>query len=1076
MKVVHLCTMDFGGAGKAAYRLHKGLQTIGVDSVMLVVSKKTDDNSVITVPSIGSIPVNDRWNHLFRQWKSALTDYSGRAEGFELFTHTFSDTNFELIRELQNADVVNLHWVAGMFDYEHVSAVLRGKIIVWTLHDMNPFTGGCHYSNGCEKYHGSCGSCPQLGSSFTEDLSRRIWLKKIESYGAIDLTVVTPSKWLGKCAQESSLFSKRTIQVIPYGFPLNVYKPLGREEIRSNLNFPNKSKVVLFGATSVFNERKGLKYLLKALDHLATSGKAQDLVLAVFGQNYQSVEITCGYPVVNLGPIATEEQMALLYNAADVFVLPSLEDNLPNTVVESLACGTPVAAFNIGGVPDMVEHEVTGFLAPVKDIAGLAEAICWCLYTAPADTRKNCRERAENGFTLESQAHSYKDIYKLAMAGALDNLPFENKYVANVREFINMKPSLNTIISSSDSTAYMSISDAKANYGLKLKIVVLDLSPIGGDTASGQMKNNIFTGLNENNLIQIYPLTRDLYRVEKGIDNKVHLYDIPGKEVPDLIKTISPDLIYHRPSDKPQKYFWLGYYCCTFLDIPYVLHFLDDWPSRLYLENKSFFASISNYLQMMVNNANGLLSISESMADEFKNRYGKDFVPLANGINSSEYTSGRKLLTKDRSFIFRYTGSIAVDMNFQSLLDFAEVIQIVSTTIPVALEIYTNEKCMKLAKEIEANTGASAHSLVPRCEYPDLLVSADALLLPFNFDELSIRYLLLSQANKLPEYIMSGTPIFTYGPDEINTIKEIRKGKYGVIVSERDKDKLHENVLNLISNYDHYLETSLRSKVYAEQQYDVSTIRDDFRSFLMSAADQSVRQNKLKVTVNCATVREYNKFLEMYHHVTHLSGDLKNFQRPWVIDSVLKQAPRGGRVLEIGADKCELAEFLQQLGYEVWVIDIFDEFGGGVAKFEEVKNRFPNIHFTRGFIHEDKTLPANYFDAIYSCSVIEHNPVSVIPATFDRIHQCLKAGGKSIHAIDFTVDGAVLKNHGFINAVLSWHGLLKTAEEIGNEALDDVDTFYLSPQGHYNWRKFLGKTYDEYPFRKVTSLNIISTK
>lgn len=225
-----------------------------------------------------------------------------------------------------------------------------------------------------------------------------------------------------------------------------------------------------------------------------------------------------------------------------------------------------------------------------------------------------------------------------------------------------------------------------------------------------------------------------------------------------------------------------------------------------------------------------------------------------------------------------------------------------------------------------------------------------------------------------------------------------------------------------------------------------------------------------------ATVEEYNILLEKYPTIAQLSGDLKNFQRPWVVDSILKQVPRGGRVLEIGADKCELADLFQQCGYEVWVIDIFEEFGGGVAKFEEVRSRFPNIHFTRGFIHEDITLPNDHFDAIYSCSVIEHNQLSDITATFDRVHQCLKTGGKSIHAIDFTVEGPILKNHGLINAVLSWHSVQKTAEVIGNEALNDIDSFYLSPQGHYNWRRFLCKSYEDYPYRKVTSLNIISTK
>ncbi|CAH2029932.1 class I SAM-dependent methyltransferase [Trichlorobacter ammonificans] len=281
--------------------------------------------------------------------------------------------------------------------------------------------------------------------------------------------------------------------------------------------------------------------------------------------------------------------------------------------------------------------------------------------------------------------------------------------------------------------------------------------------------------------------------------------------------------------------------------------------------------------------------------------------------------------------------------------------------------------------------------------------------------------------------------------------------------------------------------TAALSKPDIHKDYYANTLNElvDCRKNMLMTNSSGTQRNhnrlsttplQINVPASYATVREYNFFLEAYPSIANLTGDLKNFQRPWVVDSVLKHVPRGGRILEIGADKCELADYLQKLGYEVWVIDVFEEFGGGIAKFEEVSTRFPQIHFTRGFIHEDQTLPTDYFDAIYSCSVIEHNPIAAIAPTFERIYRCLKPGGKSIHAIDFTVDGTVLKNHGLINAVLSLHEQTKTAEELGQEALNDIDTFYLSPQGHYNWRKFLKKRYEEYPFRKVTSFNIISHK
>lgn len=224
-----------------------------------------------------------------------------------------------------------------------------------------------------------------------------------------------------------------------------------------------------------------------------------------------------------------------------------------------------------------------------------------------------------------------------------------------------------------------------------------------------------------------------------------------------------------------------------------------------------------------------------------------------------------------------------------------------------------------------------------------------------------------------------------------------------------------------------------------------------------------------------ATVREYNRFLEQYPTLTFTSGDLKNFQRPWVIDRVLKYIKPGARILEIGADKCELADYLQQAGYEVWVIDVFDELGGGVAKFENMTARFSNIHFTKGFLHLDETLPSGYFDAIYSCSVIEHNPRPDIKATFEKIDTLLKPGGYSIHAVDYTVDGPVHLNLTSIQEMMSVVGGI-SAEDAARSALEDVETFYLSPAGHYQWRKFLNKTYEEYPFRKTTSFSLVTQK
>ena len=230
-----------------------------------------------------------------------------------------------------------------------------------------------------------------------------------------------------------------------------------------------------------------------------------------------------------------------------------------------------------------------------------------------------------------------------------------------------------------------------------------------------------------------------------------------------------------------------------------------------------------------------------------------------------------------------------------------------------------------------------------------------------------------------------------------------------------------------------------------------------------------------EIEISYATARQYNLLREELPELTPVGTDLKDFQRPWVVKKVLESYSTG-KILEIGADRCELADYLSKKGFEVWVIDPYDSFGGGVAKFEEVKGRFPKLNIHQGFFHENKLLPKNFFDCIYSCSVLEHAPVEYIKPTIERTFDCLKTGGLSIHAVDFTVEMSIMPTHLLMNEILRCHHSNVSAEQIREEALADMDTFYLSPQGHYGWRRFLKKSYDEYPYRRVTSLNIVAKK
>ena len=425
-KVVHLCTHDFGGAGNAAYRLHKGLQKIHIDSTMLVLNKQSHDPSVKIIPDAfptdrivcdtESTYSSKLYAMQKERWEKLLSNYPQHSNSLELFTDELSDTKLDYLKEIQEADILNLHWVAGTIDFFNLPKALLEKPIIWTLHDMNSFTGGCHYSDTCKKYENECRACPQLGSNSDNDLAQHIWKKRFIAYQKLDINVVTPSRWLGECAARSKLLCRFPVKTIPYGMPTEIYKPYPKAKIRRALNIPEEANVILFGAASLSNLRKGFKYLIEALRKIPAT-KGSEIIILTFGTFPESVRGLTTHPIYSLGTILDEFQLAMAYSAADVFVLPSLQDNLPNTVIEAMACGIPVVGFEVGGVPDMVEHKKTGFLAKPKDAFSLVEGIKWVLSSPERHFQlsERCRAKAENQYALEIQAQAYNELYETVL-------------------------------------------------------------------------------------------------------------------------------------------------------------------------------------------------------------------------------------------------------------------------------------------------------------------------------------------------------------------------------------------------------------------------------------------------------------------------------------------------------------------------------------------------------------------------------------------------------------------------------------------------------------------------------------
>jgi glycosyltransferase involved in cell wall biosynthesis len=423
VRIVHLAASDCeGGAFRAAYRLHLGLKSLGQDSRMFVASKASHDPTVTQfVPPTSSL---SRFSRVAKRMRISRDLRKSRdlsvADG-SLFSDDRSTYLAGTWNQCPAADVLNLHWVSGFLDYSSFFRWLpENKALVWTLHDMNPFTGGCHYNGGCDKFAAQCGACPQLGSANNNDLSRQIWRRKQESLARLRperLHIVTPSRWLGEEAKRSSLFRRFPRSVIPYGLDTGVFQPRDRRLMREALGIPPQAKVMLFSARAVSDPRKGLDWLERSLE-----GSAAGLQLFLLSLGAGGVTKATGIPHRHVDTILDDGLLACMYSAADLFVAPSLEDNLPNTVLESLACGTPVVAFATGGIPDAVRNGETGLTVPVGDAGALQKAIIGLLGNDAlrAEMSGKCRSVALAEYDLKVQAQRYVNLYGEIASKAAD--------------------------------------------------------------------------------------------------------------------------------------------------------------------------------------------------------------------------------------------------------------------------------------------------------------------------------------------------------------------------------------------------------------------------------------------------------------------------------------------------------------------------------------------------------------------------------------------------------------------------------------------------------------------------------
>lgn len=416
MKVVTLSTKDsFGGAARVAFRLHEEINKMGIEDILLVNSKRSASSTVHLAENY-----HDRENTITRilnKYTLKLQEKKRRiiwGSYPDMQNKILSDIDISLLKNSLDKidfDLIHMHWVGESYvNFTEFSNI--AKPIIWTIHDCFSFTGLCSYFEDCDKYKIHCGACPQLGSTREKDLSYKVFETKKRRYDSLNFHIVSPSNWLANAAKESLLLSRYPVTVIPNGIDTSVFAPMDKDEAKKYLSLnPNKKTILFGGISAMADPRKGGDLLINSLMHLMGMYSEDEIELLIFGSEKKDGYMF-GYPVKYLGYVNDEADLNLAYNAADVAIVPSRHENLPNTILESLSCGTPVVAFNIGGNPDMIDHQENGYLAEPYDTADLTVGIVYVLsHNEDKSLSYNARKKVLENFRIEEIAGRYLELY-----------------------------------------------------------------------------------------------------------------------------------------------------------------------------------------------------------------------------------------------------------------------------------------------------------------------------------------------------------------------------------------------------------------------------------------------------------------------------------------------------------------------------------------------------------------------------------------------------------------------------------------------------------------------------------------
>lgn len=412
MRVLLVNTSErIGGAAISCGRLMEALKKNGIKAKMLVRDKQTDEIAVVPLPHSWKLLWKFLWER-FRIWM---------ANGFHrqnLFKVDIANAGNDITQfpEFQQADIIHLHWInQGMLSLKGIRKILEsGKPIVWTMHDMWPCTGICHHARDCEGYLNNCGNCQYLLKPSKHDLSYSVYQKKKKYLANHHISFVACSQWMESQARKSSLLQGQYIVSIPNPINTSIFRPGNKQEARLRCLLPQDMKLILFGSVKITDKRKGVLYFIDSCKLLAEQHPElkEQIGVVVLGNRSDYLSNQLPFKVFPHDFLMDDHRIADIYNSVDLYVTPSLEENLPNTIMEAMACGVPCVGFNVGGIPEMIDHLHNGYVAEYKSTEDFTNGIKWILSTPDyQDLSAEAARKVQTHYSSRIIAQKYIQVY-----------------------------------------------------------------------------------------------------------------------------------------------------------------------------------------------------------------------------------------------------------------------------------------------------------------------------------------------------------------------------------------------------------------------------------------------------------------------------------------------------------------------------------------------------------------------------------------------------------------------------------------------------------------------------------------